>query len=322
MVDVTITFWANDTLGNLGMSTVDVELDNTAPDITITTPNINDLIGLTAPSYSLSITEGNLDSIWYSLDGGITNSSVVGASGTINQALWDAISDGTATITFWANDTLGNLGISTVDIQKDTSGPVIVINSPNMNEEFSFLAPSYDLSISGENATWYTIDNGITNTTFSGTSGTINQGLWDALSNGTVIIRFYANDSVGNVNYDEVIVIKDILSPNINITSPNISDLIGVAAPSYSLSITEGNLDSIWYSLNGGITNSSFIGASGTINQALWDAANNGTVTITFWADDTLGNLGMSTVDVEIDDTAPGISITTPNINDLIGQTA
>ncbi|MHA1985365.1 MAG: hypothetical protein ACW98D_01885 [Promethearchaeota archaeon] len=60
----------HDTLGNLGMSTVDVEIDDTAPGISITTPNINDLIGQTAPSYSLSITEGNLDSIWYSLNGG------------------------------------------------------------------------------------------------------------------------------------------------------------------------------------------------------------------------------------------------------------
>ena len=319
-----LAFYANDTAGNEYSASVVIIKDILVPSISITIPSTNDLIGVSAPTYSLSITEGNLDSIWYSLNGGtISNSSVVSASGTIDQALWDAELDGNVTITFWANDTLGNLGINTVKIQKDTSGPVVVLNSPNTNDIFSFLSPSYDLSISGVNTTWYTLNNGITNTTFSGTTGNINQTLWNGLVNGTYILRFYANDSVGNVNYDEVSVIKDVLSPVVGITTPNTNDLIGVSAPSYSLSITEGNIDSIWYSLNGGVTsNSSVVSVSGTIDQALWDAASNGSVTITFWANDTAGNVGTNTVDVVLDELAPIISITIPNTNDLIGVSA
>ncbi|MHA1985366.1 MAG: beta strand repeat-containing protein [Promethearchaeota archaeon] len=321
---VTITFWANDTVGNTGTNSVDVQLDDTAPIITISTPIINDLIGPTAPSYSLSITEGNLDSIWYSLNGGTTNSSVVGASGTINQGLWDAANNGTVTITFWANDTLGNLGMSTVDVELDDTAPIITITTPSTNDLIGPTAPSYSLSITEGNldSIWYSLNGGTTNSSVVGASGTIYQALWDAANNGTVTITFWANDTLGNLGMSTVDVELDETAPIITITTPNLNDLIGPTAPGYSLSITEGNLDSIWYSLNGGITNSSVVGASGTINQAIWDAANNGTVTITFWANDTLGNLGMSTVDVELDDTAPLITINSPNTNDLFGNSA
>ena len=48
----------------------------------------------------------------------------------------------------------------------------------------------------------------ITNITFTPIQGTFNQTIWDALSNGTVRITIYANDTVGNVGVSEVLIRK------------------------------------------------------------------------------------------------------------------
>jgi hypothetical protein len=125
--------------------------------------------------------------------------------------------------------------------------------------------------------------------------------MWSGRPNGTVTIRFYANDTVGNVNYEEVVVRKDIIDPAITINSPNPNDLFGITAPSYDLTVADGNLDSIWYSLDGGITNSTPVSAIGTINLAMWSGRPNGTVTIRFYANDTVGNVNYEEVVVRKD---------------------
>jgi hypothetical protein len=55
--------------------------------------------------------------------------------------------------------------------------PEVIINSPYQNELFGSVVPNFNISIVESNldTTWYTLDNGITNITFSGLTGTINQ---------------------------------------------------------------------------------------------------------------------------------------------------
>jgi len=91
--------------------------------------------------------------------------------------------------------------------------------------------------------------------------------MWNALPNGTVIIQFYANDTLGKLNYEEVLVRKDIIEPTLIINSPNSNNLFGLISPEYNLTVTDTNLDSIWFTLNGGLTNSTPVSASGTIDQ-------------------------------------------------------
>ncbi len=75
------------------------------------------------------------------------------------------------------------------------------------------MSPTFNLSITeiNLNSTWYTLDDGITNTTFTELEGIIDQTLWWNMPIGLVTIRFYAEDVVGNVGYSEVVVIKDII---------------------------------------------------------------------------------------------------------------
>lgn len=102
----------------------------------------------------------------------------------------------------------------------DDLPPIIRINSPSMYDAFGFNAPTFDITINDASpidTTWYTIDGGITNYTFSGLTGTVNQTEWDKKGNGTVTIRFYANDSWGFEAFNDVKIRKDTLAPNSSI---------------------------------------------------------------------------------------------------------
>ena len=75
---------------------------------------------------------------------------------------------------------------------------------------------------------WYTINNGATNIFFT-LNGTINQPLWDMLPEGNVTIRFYANDSIGNLNFQEITIVKAIPQPSpLEIPGYNILFLVGI----------------------------------------------------------------------------------------------
>ena len=73
------------------------------------------------PDYHISIDELNLDKIWYTLDGGITNYTITSLKGTINQTAWESLSEGSVTLRFYVNDTSGNVGLIDLELQFDIS---------------------------------------------------------------------------------------------------------------------------------------------------------------------------------------------------------
>ena len=89
--------------------------------------------------------------------------------------------------------------------------PYITVISPIQNEVFGSNAPDFQISISGSsiNTTWYTLDGGLTNVTFTGLIGTILQTEWDKIGGGLVNLRFYINNTIGNETYSDVIIYKN-----------------------------------------------------------------------------------------------------------------
>ncbi len=87
----------------------------------------------------------------------------------------------------------------------------IAINTPSQFDFFSSVAPNFDISTFDPNinSTWYTLDGGTVNVSFSGLSGSINQTEWAKQGNGMVLIRFYANNTMGREDYVELSVIKN-----------------------------------------------------------------------------------------------------------------
>ena len=100
-------------------------------------------------------------------------------------------------------------------IRKDVNAPIITINNPQYQDIIGDTAPNFDISIDelNLNKAWYTL-NGGNNITFTGLTGIINQALWDALPEGNVVIRFYANDTLGRIGFQEVTVVKTISQPS------------------------------------------------------------------------------------------------------------
>ncbi|KKL26054.1 hypothetical protein LCGC14_2399130, partial [marine sediment metagenome] len=151
-------------------------------------------------------------------------------------------SEGSHTIQVFGNDSIGTMHKSDLRYFETNTPPLIEIHSPNTNEYFGNLSPNFNVSIIDYfdlNTTWYTLDGGTTNITFSNLIDTIDQSEWDKLGNGTVIIRFYANDSKGLLGFTEVIIRKDLETPIVTINSPGSTDIFGYTAPGFNISINE-----------------------------------------------------------------------------------
>ena len=321
---VTIQFFVNDSLGNIGFSEVVVLKDIHNPTIMINSPIYFDLFGSIPPDYNVEVSDINgVNYTWYTLNNSIETYFMT--NGTISPSLWSTCGNGTISIKFYANDSLGNQGFSEVIVRKEISAPTIIIKSPSNYELFGIIAPNINVEIWDDNGVvdmWYTLNNGI-ETHFT-TNGTINQTRWDEWGNGTVSIKFYANNTLGNGGFSEIIVRKDVIGPVITINNPDDYDLFGhLPIPAYDVAINEPNgIESKWYTLNGGTTNTTFSSLTGVINQSRWDEVGNGSVTIIFYANDSIGNIGFSEVSVYKDILGPVIIINSPSPYEVFGSTA
>jgi len=289
--------------------------------ISIGSPSTNDICD-NGPSFYFSIHEGIANTMWYTLDEGLTNITFTGSIGSIDQTEWNKRVDGPVIIKFFANDSKGFLSFTEVTVLKE-SIPQITINTPTFSEMFGFNAPEFNITVndlSPINATWYTIDGGLTNYTFSGLSGFINQLGWGQKEDGVLTIRFYANDSFGNLGFEDVNVTKDTTASKITINTPIPNQLCGVDAPTFFLTIVESNLLEKRYSLNGR-PNITFTSET-QFSQSEWDNVGNGAVIIIFYIIDKAGNINSSEVIVRKDVNAPVIAINNPQNNDVIGATA
>ncbi|MHA2288191.1 MAG: hypothetical protein ACXABG_05345, partial [Promethearchaeota archaeon] len=185
--------------------------------------------------------------------------------------------------------------------------PIVTINSPVSHALFSYTAPSFNFEyfVYGLDDMWYTVNGGANN--YITSNGSISQSLWDSLGNGTVTIRFYVDDIDDIVGYSEVVVYKDILGPIITIHDPNNNQVFEDIIPSYSITVEDGNLDTVWYTLNGGseiivARGTPIVSASKSIDKDAWNALEEGPVTIQFHANDTLGNSAINKERVIIKD--------------------
>jgi len=87
------------------------------PVISIHSPLENQAFGSTPPNFNISIVEGIVDTIWYTVDGGITNFTC-STIDIVNQTIWDGLDYGNITITFFANDSRNYIAMVSVIIRK------------------------------------------------------------------------------------------------------------------------------------------------------------------------------------------------------------
>ncbi|MBY9016487.1 MAG: hypothetical protein KGD68_12400 [Candidatus Lokiarchaeota archaeon] len=319
-----IDIFAEDSLGNLNDSIrLTLYKDTVQPVIDIISPQLYDVYGDIAPSFNISVAEDYLNSTWYTLIGESIIIQFTGFTGMIDQTTWDLFGNGTVTIRFYANDTVGHIGYRSITVRKYIFPPNISIISPGNNHLFGIAAPSFSISKSGQKlqSVWYTLDNGITNITFTGLSGTINQNVWDNFGFNIITIRFYVIDSFGKIGFDEVSIRKDPDIPIIIVNSPsNITALASL--PFINLTIIEPNLDKVWYRINNYL-----IDITGNITQFIdifiWDSLPQGEFNIEFFANDTMGNINyFNKLYLSKDTIGPNITIILPTGNQKVDRNA
>ena len=185
------------------------------------------------------------------------------------------------------------------------------INNPHTDDVFDATAPSFSITTDGINIDkmYYTLNDG-TNHPIISTNGTINQGAWDALPDGTVSLKFYVEDTTGSSKYQGVNIVKDSQAPTISIVNPIADQNIGSTAPPFIVEIDDTHLDQMWYTL-GSNTTKHFFTANGSIVQSAWDILAQGTIAIAFYANDTAGNENSASVNVikKITSGIPGYDI-------------
>ncbi len=342
---VIIRIFANDSSGFIGMAEITVRKNIELPNIVITKPTLNDIFGNNTMNFTISVSGKDLDTIWYMLING-TNSndytnnltysdSVIAGiyEALINYNLWNQFENGTVIIRFFLNRTDGVMSFDDVLVRKDILGPIITINAPTPNELFSSTAPGLAdcnvlfSDVSGIDARWYMLINGTDTTDYTNNytwNGKVDQFVWNYMDNGTVIIRIFANDSLGNIGIAEVTLRKDIELPNIDINDPILNDIYGINTMNFTISVSGRNLDTIWYMLINGTNSNDYTNNvtysdsviagiyEDTLQYNLWNQFENGTVVIRFFLNRTNGLMAFDDVLVRKDIIAPNITIIEP----------
>lgn len=89
-----------------------------APRITIISPSEGDEFSEIAPEFNITVIDLYLDTMWYTIEGNMTQYFIKDLNGTIDQDAWDNVLEEEITITFYAQDIVGNVGSKSVSIIK------------------------------------------------------------------------------------------------------------------------------------------------------------------------------------------------------------
>jgi hypothetical protein len=223
-----------------------------------------------------------LDWQGYSLDGA-SNKTILG------DIVIPFPTNGIHQIQVFGNDSQGNSYMSQLRFFSIGISLHISIFTPPQCSYFSFNAPQFYVTISGENisSTFYQLGDSIIY--FDHNQGQINQTLWNDCAEGLVFIRFCVNNTIGICSMANLTVYKDTIIPYIN-TDFSYEGNVYDSAPYFYLNISDANLNLQWYTLNDNPAKHYFTGANLNIDQGSWYYLDDGVVVINLHVTDKAGN--------------------------------
>ncbi len=289
----TITLEAFDKAGNSASVSVDVIVDNTPPQITITEPDkfyVRQNITIDA-----EIVEVNLERVSVRVDGDEASTSL---PYLLETALYP---DGNHTIEIYAFDKAGNYDGKGVVINIDNTPPVVNIASPL---DGSFAKRSVDItgSVSDVNLLLYYLaidDVNVSN---------LLPYTWNTLgyADGNHTLKLTAVDRAGNLAFEIVTVTVDNTPPRVEIRFPPDGAFVrGVVE--IILDVFDLFLDRFSLFINGVLVSENQ--ASFNWNTSAYD---DGAYVIELVATDKAGNVNRTSVNVTVDNTPPVVNITSP----------
>src|SRR3989344_61684 len=152
----------------------------------------------------------------------------------------------------------------------DGESPNVTIYSPLVEQNFSAVSVTFNMSLNETGNAWFTINGGtnnfsMTNVTGGLIGGTLFNYTNSSMVNGRYTLKFYANDSSGNVNttISSFVIRVDTTGPRVNYESRTLAD--GTQINSSSL-IVEANIEDSTTD----IANITFVlyNSSGTVNTS------------------------------------------------------
>ncbi len=247
---------------------------------------------------------------WYSLNGGVTNTSLVSQSATtFNGSI--VLPDGSYTAHFFANDSIGNTNFSeSVTFTISTDNYVLTIISPTQ------AAPIPTTSEQNLTIQFNVSNNGVAvtqnSTVLNITIGNVQSSIGDAWIEGTTwFVNTTAPSGLGGLQ--DVFLEVDInatarvsalefnaldyastdnIPPSVQISSPNATTYAN-ATIQINISLNEDG-DSVFYSLDNGLTNSSLTSINNREFTGITVPLTEGTYNMRFFANDTTGNTNNS----------------------------
>jgi len=298
--------WYNDTSNVLylkgsvqGNSSVNITFKDTlTPTVSISSPVHNAVYNVS--TVNLQATSDQSADMWYTLNGaaGPVHNSTTSYNTTLT------LSDGSYTIDVYAKDMGGNIGTAEANITVDTTAPAITVSSPVANATYPSTSVQLNVSTDEPSSIWFNY-NGTNSTPVSGTGLTATM---TGLSEGANTVYVYAKDSANNLNVTQLTFNVDTHGPSVVITKP-------VEAGRYNGTIwivasANDTVAQMWYNIDGGANSTPVANNSLSATET---GLSEGSHTLNVFSNDSVGNVGMATVNFTVDKTAPTVSIVSPS---------
>jgi len=323
--DITIT--VTDRAGNTQSDVIHIDLNSSAPTITITGPTSSPTYYTSAGSIALSgtsIDDGTINAVDWANSAGGSGSATGTFPGGVNTATpWSVASItlavGTNTITVTATDNGATTGVDTITVIRDNNDPTISVSTNGGGNFATNASPVILAGVASDtggsglaSVTW-------SNAATSGSGAATGTSSWSGsvpLTPGPNVITFTATDGAGNIKTVPITVTYDLTNPAVAITSPTAAGTYQTATGTLAIGALAGTASDasgitlVQVQLNGG----AFVAATGTTawsnSAAITLAA--GVNSIVVRATDGSGNMSTTSLSVTFDNTLPTISISSP----------
>ena len=284
-------------------------VDATPPAVTVSYPVDSATYPSQVTSLDFTATDPNLNSCWYTTNGGATNISTTCTSGILESVPLTSLV-GSNTWTVYAADLAGNIGMDSVtfSVAADTTPPAVNILYPLagnqvMGAELIFFTDSEltNPQCSIDSVNWVACTSGVTNINTLTGFAALPDGLFNLYLRDTDLAGNNGTDSEAGIIKNSSI-IPDTTPPVISISYPINNITYDFIVSELNFTATDPNLNSCWYTANGGVTNVSVSCASGILESVALNSTE-GSNTWSVYAMDVYGNQNSASVNFFVDTT-------------------
>jgi hypothetical protein len=287
--------------------TLDLEVeslaDNQNPVVTINFPVEGATYSQLIDTIAYDITDNaELSTCWVSQDNGVTTNNI-----NCNSEVYDSLNavQGSNTWTIYASDSSGNSVTESVtfnvNLNVDNTAPIITLVTPVEGSVYDNAELIFQILTNEMSETSFRLD-GADDVSMNSADG-LNHGLQVTLTEGDHTVIMIARDTANNVanktvSFSVNLGNIDNVAPVVTMSYPRDGETYDSHRTRMLYTVYDANLDSCWYSLDGGLTNNTLTTCGGTILDVKSEEGSN---TWVIYARDNAGNIGLEIVTFEVD---------------------